>query len=472
MSENLRQFNLDEHKVWEPHDYQKRSVQFLLQNPGAALFLDPGLGKTSIVLSALRILKARVGETALVIAPLRVCYSVWPMEAAKWSQFRGMQMEVLHGPGKDKALLRKADVYVINPEGLPWLLNKMQRYGKTFNNLIIDESTKFKNTNTVRFRMLDQILHTFGRRWILTGTPTSNSLLSLYGQMYIVDRGKSLGPSFYGFQKRYFADTGAGPKPRKFAMREITDRIAPVALRLSAEEYLSLPEIVESNIMVDLPPKARKVYNDLETKLLAELLTGEKVKATNAGVLTIKCKQVANGAIYTGEKIPGVAREWQKIHDAKLEALEELVEELGGEGAIIAYNYSHDRDRIRHLLGKDIPFIGGGVSAKSTQKIADEWNAKKTPILLGNPAAMSHGLNLQEGGNHIIWFSITSNWEEYDQFVRRVRRQGSQHSKVFVYNIMARDTVDILMSNYRTGRETTQNKFFSRLKEYLLAKQS
>lgn len=463
--QDMRKYNLDTHEVWVPHDYQKRSVQFILANPGAALFLDPGLGKTSIVLSALKILRP---ERSLVIAPLRVMYSVWPGEAAKWTNFREMTVRVLHGSTKNAEVRKPADVYVINPEGLPWLLTAMERYKVRFNNLVIDESTKFKNVDTQRFRFLRQILHTFGRRWILTGTPTSNSLLGLYGQMYIVDKGASLGPFYGAYKARYFRDTGGGMKPRRNALKEITDKVAPVSLRLSSEELQNLPKTITSDIIVELPQKARELYDRMEQDLAADLFSGGKITAVSAGALQMKCRQLANGAIYTEPKMPGVPRPWEEVHKAKLEAVEDLVDEIGGEGVLIAYEFAHDLARLKKMFGKDTPHVGAKADPKNMKAIEDAWNSGKIPILLGQTAAMSHGLNLQTGGNHIIWFAATSNFENYIQFIRRIARQGSTHEKVFIYRVIAKDTTDEVLVKSLKARGEVQGKFFSGLKEYLL----
>lgn len=460
-------------EIYKPHTYQKKAIKFLLGNNAAGLLLDPGLGKTSITLAAIKILKQeKLLKRALIVAPLRVCYSVWPQEIAKWKDFQGLRIQVLHGKHKDTALLQSAEIYMINPEGLQWLLSTQAEFLSTIDSLIIDESTKFKNTNSQRFKILKPYLKNFRRRWILTGSPTPNGLLDLFGQIYLLDLGRALSPYITQYRQRYFDPTGYGGydfKLKPGASENINAAIKPIVLRLEDKDYLELPEIIYNNVYVNLPDEVNNVYRDMERRLLSTLSGGESITAANAGVATSKCRQIANGGLYRtlGVDSPLVREDkWAQLHMEKAEACRDLVEELQGSPALIAYEFEQDLARLLKVFGKDTPFIGGGVSAKRGAEIAEQWNKGRLPVLLGQPASMAHGLNLQSAGNTIIWHSLTWNYEHYEQFIRRVRRQGSKHKQVFVHHILARDTIDEVILRVLQGKGKTQYNFLTMLKQY------
>lgn len=476
-------------KPWTPHAYQKKAVKFLLEHAAGALFLDPGLGKTSITLATIKMLKQKkVLDKVLLIAPLRVCYSVWPKEVDKWSDFNGIKVVVLHGPNKDELLKVEADVYVINPEGLEWLLQVKKTKtptGKTkvdvdlrrwkalgFDTLVVDELSKFKHTNTNRFKAIKLVLNTFRRRWGLTGSPASNGLLDLFGQCFILDQGRTLGPYISHYRMKYFVPShdGFSWNIREGAEQEIYERLNPLALRMAADDYLDMPTLTENNIRVDLPEPVRVVYDQLEDDLIAKL-NDKVVVASNAAAASMKCRQVANGGIYIDPeveslvKLPKSKREWVNLHTEKVDALADLVEELQGSPILVAYDFEHDLDRLRERLGQDVPYIGGGVSAKRSAELEKAWNAGHLPVLLGHPQAMAHGLNLQEVGHHVCWHSLTWDFELYDQFIRRVLRQGNKSKKVFVHHIMARGTVDEVVLAAVKSKRKGQNALFDALKK-------
>lgn len=474
---------------WTPRPYMKRAVKFLLEHACAALFLDPGLGKTSITLAGLSmLLKRKLVKKVLVIAPLRVCYSVWPKEAKKWRDFNHLKIEILHGPGKEDALARDADIYVINPEGLDWLLEteksktptgkvrvdvdvrRFKRLG--FDTLVIDELTKFKHTSSGRFKALEKVHKTFGRRWGLTGSPASNGLLDLFGQCLILDEGRSLGQYITHYRQKYFDNPeGFVWVPKHGAADQIYERLAPLALRMAADDYIDMPNLIVNNIKVEMPEAVRPIYEELEEDLITKI--GDRaVVATNAGVASMKCRQVANGAIYldpelqaTGFKVLKGKREWAELHDAKLDALEDLIEELQGEPILVAYDFGHDLQRLQKRLGKDVPYIGGGVSAKRSTELELAWNAGELPVLLGHPQSMGHGLNLQEVGHHVAWFAMTWDFELYDQFIRRVWRSGNKHARVFVHHFMTEDTIDETMLYALRSKDRGQQALFKALYE-------
>lgn len=476
-------------KPWQPHGYQKKAVKFLLEHAASALFLDPGLGKTSITLAAIKLLKQKkVLDKVLLIAPLRVCYSVWPKEVEKWEDFSGIRVCVLHGPNKDELLKQDADVYVINPEGLEWLLQVEKTKtasGKTkvsvnlrrwkslgFDTLVIDELSKFKHTNTNRFKALKMVLNTFRRRWGLTGSPASNGLMDLFGQCYVLDQGRTLGPYITHYRMKYFVPSydGFSWDLREGAEEEIYERLAPLALRMAAEDYLDMPTLIENNVRVELPPQVMEIYDRLENDLIAKL-NDKVVVASNAAAASMKCRQVANGGIYLDPdvqalvKLPKSKREWANLHYEKVDALAELIEELQGSPLLVAYDFEHDLDRLREKLGKDIPYIGGGVTAKRSAELERAWNAGHLPVLLGHPQAMAHGLNLQEVGHHVAWHSMTWDFELYDQFIRRVRRQGNKSKKVFVHHLLAKGTIDEVMLQALKSKNRGQNALFDALKK-------
>jgi hypothetical protein len=412
----------------------------------------------------------------LVIAPLRPAYRVWPKEQEKWEDFKDLRVQVLHGPKKNKLLEVEADVYVVNLEGLPWLIAH-PLFKKIFKGavLCVDESSKFKSYKSKRFKLLRKVLSVFKRRWILTGSPSPKSLDDLWSQIFILDMGAALGPFVSQYHMRWFQQVGFGgyswaPRDHE-AEDEIYEAIAPLVLRMSEKDYLKLPKLlsdIEDPIIIDLPPAARKIYDQMESLMFAQIGRGE-VNAANAAVATMKCSQIANGGIYKdnipGEKaVQGPKRPWTLMHDAKTEAAADLIDEIGGKPAIITYDYHHDLSRLQKVFPKG-RIIGSGVSMKETGVIEDAWNAGKVDQLLVNAQSVAHGLNLQSGGWGVIWHSITWSWEDYDQLFRRLYRSGRK-MPVFVKHIVARDTVDEVKLEVLKARSRKQGQLFDALKAY------
>lgn len=473
---------------WHPSAYMRKAVKFLLEHAAAALFLDPGLRKTSITLAALTFLiKKKVVSKVLVIAPLRVCYSVWPAERDKWADFNHLKIVVLHGKDKEELLKEEADIYVINPEGLDWLLDVQKTKlanGKTkvwvdlkrwrnlgFDTMVIDELSKFKNTATQRFKAMKLVLNTFGRRWGLTGSPASNGLMNLFGQCYMLDQGRSLGPYISHYRMKYFVPgfDGFSWNLREGADGEIYERVKPLALRMAAEDYIDMPKLIENNIKIELPPDVMKIYLQLENDLIAKLDNGT-VRAANAAGASMKCRQVTNGGIYLDQevkaliKLPKSERDWVDLHDLKTDVIEELVEELQGSPLLVAYDFNHDLSRLQARFGKDVPYIGSGVSPKKSKLIEDAWNRGELPLLLAHPASAGHGLNLQESGFHVAFHSMTWDYELYDQFIRRIRRSGQQAKRVYVHHLLAAGTIDEIMLMALKMKNRGQQALFSALK--------
>ena len=434
----------------------------LLSQGSAGLFLDPGLGKTSIVLSAYKILRregmARKGM--LVIAPLRVCHSVWPQEVRKWSNFSDISVEVLHGPNKADALEREADIHVINPEGLRWLFDPQARRWRDWDILCVDESTKFKDSQTKRFKLMRPHFERFDRRWILTGTPVPNGIHDLFGQIYILDLGNSLGRYVTHFRNKFFYTESWKPYdyiPHSWAFEDIIDKIDPLVMRMSAEDYLEMPKLImPPPVEVDMPLKAWEHYRDIEDEFITQVEEGF-VLAANAAVAGGKCRQIANGAIYINDQ-----HDWSEMHEAKLDALSDILEELGGAPTLVMYEFNHDKERLLKRLGTATPVLGGGTSARKADSYIRDFNKGHIPIMLCHPASMAHGLNLQEVCHHMVWFGITWNLEHYDQSIARIYRQG-QENPVFIYHIIAKDTLDEKVLGVLRAKDRTQQSLFAAL---------
>lgn len=465
-----------------------------MEHACGALFLEPGLGKTTVAMAAFRFLRDRgLASRALIVAPLRVCQLVWPAEREKWEDFSDLRMVVLHGPDKDELIREDAELFVINPDGLPWLMGlererrptgkvkvtvDAKRWrGLELDTLIVDELSKFKDSGTQRFKAIRQVLGSFGRRWGMTGSPSPNGLGDLFGQMYVIDEGRSLGRYVSHYRSRYFTPAwdGYGFDLRDGADREIFKRVKPVTLSMEARDYLDLPKLVERTVEVELPKEARRVYDELEEDLISRIADGVVV-AANAAVASMKCRQVANGGIYLDPEVRELVRmkrsdrEWVDLHEEKSDAIADLAAELQGKPLLVAYDFEHDLVRLRAALGKDVPHIGGGVTGKRAAAIERAWNAGKVPILLGHPQSIAHGLNLQGAGCHVAWHSLTWNYELYDQFIRRVLRQGQRSRKVFVHHVVARDTVDVTILAALRSKESGQRALFAALKSRVAAR--
>ena len=423
---------------WNPHQYQKKAIKFGLNTLASALWLSPGLGKTTITMAIYKMLKLQKQTIgALVIAPLRVCHSTWPQQAAYWDDFKHLKVQILHGPDKAKNLRESADLYLINPEGLEWLFSELARMRVwPFDFLIIDESTKFKSPSSSRFKLLKSQRKRFKRCLELTGSPAPNGMLDIWSQIYLLDEGASLGRYITHFKDRYFFKTGFGGFVhvlRKGADEEIYKAISHMVLRMDAEDYLDMPPLINNTIQVELPPKAFKQYKDFENNFLL-VLGGATVVAPSAASLQNRCMQAANGAVYIDGK------QWEPLHDAKLDALEDLVEELSGTPAMVAYWFNHDLERLQQRFPKT-PYIGSGVSTKKALELERQWNAGELPLLFVQPASVSHGLNLQDVPGAVVIFSLFWDLEAYEQLIRRLWRQG-QKSRVMVHHLVARGTVD------------------------------
>lgn len=466
-----------EPRDWSPHEYQERAISMMLGQGSTALFLDPGLGKTSITLAAFKVLvQQKIAKRMLVICPMRVMYSVWGNEVEKWTDFNHFSVTLLHGKDKEKNLDQDSDIFLINPEGLKWLLEAGSgRLGRlNADVLCVDESSRFKATNTQRFKLLRPHIGSFRRRWILTGTPIPNGIMDIFGQIFILDLGASLGRYITHFRNKWFYQSGYGGytwSPMPGAFEDITGRIKPLSLRLAASDHLKMPQLRigpdwGADIMVDLPPAAMKIYKEVEDGFISKLRSSTVV-AFNTAAAGTKLRQIANGAVYYTERddaedtvpLPG-RKDWEEVHTAKLEALESLIEELGGAPLLLFYEFDHDRQRIQNKW--DIPCITG-TSGKAGGALVSAFNAGHLPVLLAHPASAGYGLNLQEVCHHVCMFGLTWNLEWYIQAIDRVYRQGQFADWVTVYRILARKTKDEQVAAALLLKDMNQNKMFSLL---------
>ncbi len=447
-------------KKWIPHKYQLRAVARGTTQRFLAYFLDPGLGKTTIILQLFKILKCcGLVKSLLVVAPLRPCYLVWPKEVKKWSNFSDLSICVLHNEWKIKkeiAIKQQHDIYVINPEGLPWLKAQLKGKRKTnwpFDMLVVDESTKFKNITSKRFKNLKGLLGGFKRRYILTGTPIPNGLDNIQGQMAIVDQGQTFGIVKCYFHDKYFKQVGKPewgqwvPKDEE-STEALYKKVAPFAMRMKGSDYLDLPERIDNIIDIKLPRKARKHYEEVERELFT-LIDDKDLNASTSGVAAMKCHQIAGGSVYEDDdpinpkwKNNNNNRPYHVIHSAKLDALEDLVEELDGKPLLVGFKYIHEWKQLKKRFGRDIQTLGKGCTMKEAQKIERDFNKGKIKVLAAYPGTNALGLNLQEQCNNVCWFSLPHDWEAYDQFIKRAERQGNEHDHVMNHILLAEDTVD------------------------------
>lgn len=440
---------------YEPHAYQEYATQRIIDTPKVGLFLDMGLGKTVSTLTAVEeLINDRFAvRKCLVIAPLRVAKMTWTDEAAKWDHLHLRISRVLGSEVERKrALATDADVYTINRENVPWLV---KLYGRRwpFDMVVVDESSSFKNHRAKRFRALRQVLGLIDRLVLLTGTPSPRSLMDLWAQMYLLDQGERLGKTIGAYRDAYF-------KPGKrngyvvydWILRDGADEaiyrhIGDVCVSMTADDWLTLPERVTNRVEVELPPAARRTYDQLLRDFVAEI-DGNEVTAANAAVLTGKLLQVANGAVYDED---GAVRE---VHRAKLDALAEIREECS-EPMIVFYWYQHDAERLR----KAFP----GARFLETEADLVAWNHGKVPMLLLHPASAGHGLNLQEGGHVIVWYGLTWSLELYQQANARLYRQG-QTKPVIVHHLVAKNTMDSRVLNALAGKSIGQDALIAAVK--------
>lgn len=448
-------------KQFNPYPYQRYCIDRIISNPYLGLMLDMGLGKTVITLTALHELKYLRWSIrkALIIAPKKVAEKTWSDEAAKWDHLSRLRVSVALGNLQQRiaALETPADVYVINRENTQWIV---EYYGHDwpFDVVVLDESSSFKNHQAKRFKAMKAIRPRVRRLIELTGTPSPHGLTDLWAQLYLLDGGKRLGRTISVYRDLYFEPdkrnrtTIFSYAPREGADAEIHKQIADICISMKAEDYLQLPELIYEDIPVVLDAPARKAYDRMERDMLLEI-GDELISATTAATLTGKLLQLCNGAVYNED---GKA---QEIHRCKIEALLETVEQLGGQHAIIYYYYQHDRDRLLSALSK----TGLRVRVYRGAQDSDDWNAGQIDLLLAQPASCGYGLNLQDGGHHVIWFGLTWALEEYQQANKRLHRQGQKYP-VIVHRLVVRGGQDEDVIKSLESKDGAQESLLAALK--------
>ena len=455
-----------------PHEYQQYCVEYIKTHPVSALFLDMGLGKTVITLTALRdlMLDHLTASKVLIIAPLRVARDTWPSEMKKWDHLADLDAAVIEGPVKQRiaALNQNAMVYIINRENVSWLVDYYQKHGYRwdFDCVVIDELSSFKNHQSKRWKALRKI-RPYVRRWIgLTGTPTSNGLMDLWAEVGILDGGERLGRFIGKFRESYFKPGSMNPStgivfsyvPRPGAEEKIYNRISDITISMKALDYLDLPECVYVQHEVEMSSPERKLYDQLKSDLIIPLEGGD-IDAINAGALANKLLQMSNGAVYDENGDTRV------IHSRKLEMLEDLIEAANSQPVLVAYWFKHDRERIiEHLTSagysqEDVRDL------KSSEDIC-RWNSGKIPVALIHPASAGHGLNIQAGGHILIWFGLTWSLELYMQANARLWRQGQQNT-VTIHHIITKGTVDEDVMAALEAKDVTQEKLIAAVKARL-----
>ena len=448
--------------------YQKLIIDHILDKERCNAFVPMGLGKTISTLTALSHLQCVDSAPTLVLAPLRVAQSTWPDEVKKWKI--DLPVTPIVGTADQRALALREDsaVFTINYENIPWLVEwfKYNPRPWPFKTIVADEVTKLKGfrtrQGTKRAKALAEVAHKKVERWIgLTGTPAPNGLKDLWGPMWFVDGGQRLGKSFSAFSDRWFRKTydGFGMEPIHTAQGEIQTLISDVCLSLDAKDYFNLSEPITNKIVVDLPHKARQQYRDMEKKMFLELeghLGPTAVEALNAASKTQKCLQLANGAIYTDE-----SRNWSEVHDAKIQALDDIIEEAGGAPVLVAYHFKHDLARLKSAFPR-------GVVLDANPDTIRSWNAGKIPVLFAHPASAGHGLNLQDGGNILVFFSVNWSLEEHQQIIERigpVRQLQAGHDRpVFIHYILANETVDFDVLERLESKASVQDVLMKAMK--------
>lgn len=452
------------------HPYQEAGVQHVLKKKHSALFMEMGLGKTVTTLTTVNTLIYEELEIdkVLVIAPKRVAENVWKQEVKNWAHLSMLKVSLVLGTAKQRklALTQRADIYVIGRDNVVWLCGLYGGGMLPFDMLVIDELSSFKNPQSKRFKALRRVQPSFKRVVGLTGTPAPNGLMDLWSQIYLLDRGERLGKFITSYREKFFTpEKRNGHIVYKYGLRQgaeeaIHRKIGDICLSMKAKDYLDLPDKIENEIIIRLPDEVQKKYDEFEKEKVLELLNSEEgdtqISAINAGVLAGKLLQFANGAIYDEVK------NWHEVHKLKIEAVKEIIEDTNAP-VLIAWTYKHDKYRLTEALKKYNP-----VNLNTPQDIKD-WNNGEIRVLMMHPASGGHGLNLQAGGNNIIWFGQTWSLELYQQLNARLHRQG-QIKPVIVNKLICSKTMDqdVLRAINRkmSGQEALMAAVKARIKKY------
>lgn len=442
--------------TFQPHSYQKHAIDKVIENEKYGLFLDMGLGKTVSTLTAFSELQLLDTEKMLVIAPLNVAKDTWADEISKWEHLKHLRVSKILGTPKQRlaALNKDADIYITNKENTKWLCEQYKK-DWPFDMVVIDELSTFKNPSSQRFKAIKKKLPLVKRFVGLTGTPSPNSLLDLWAQVYLIDRGERLETAFSRYRERYFRATHqVSDHVYNWELREgsedlIYNQIEDIALSMKASDYLDMPERIDTKQVVTLSNKERKLYDELEKYYILEDETDGTIVAQSGASLSQKILQLSNGAVYTDDE------DVRHIHDRKLDKLEEIIDEAQGQPILLFYNFKHDRDRILERFDDVLTLDDKGYK--------DKWNSGKAKILLAHPASAGHGLNLQQGGHIIVWFGLTWSLELYQQANARLYRQGQTHTTI-IHHIMTDNTIDQRVYQALQNKELTQDELMKAIK--------
>ena len=445
------------------HSYQEVTKDFIITHPNAAVILDMGMGKTATTLSAIdELIYDRFEVTkVLVIAPLRVASTVWSDEIEQWAELKHLRYSKIIGTPKQRllALQADADIYIVNRENLPWLVEQCHPYFK-WDMVVIDELSSFKSWKSKRFKAF-MIMRPFMKRVVgLTGTPSSNGLMDLFAEFKVIDGGERLGYFITEYRNRYFREGyGQGHVvyeyiPMDFAEAQIYDKISDITISMKALDYLDMPELITTRYLVKMTDKETKVYKSMSRDMVLPYLEDDDITASSAASLSQKLCQMSNGAVYSDNK------EAVTIHNQKLDALEDIVEAANGEPLLLAYWFKHDYERIVEQLEKL------KVNFKPLKEESDirDWNAGKITVGLIHPASSGHGLNLQRGGHHLVWFSLPWSLELYQQTNARLWRQGQRSGTVVIQHIVTEGTIDEDILKALADKDDAQERLIKAVK--------
>ncbi len=445
---------------FQPHNYQRYCISRIISDRSVGLFLDMGLGKTAITLTAVNELKYNRFEIcrALVIAPKKVAEATWSTEAEKWDHLKHLRIVKILGTEQQRirAVNSPADVYVINRENVQWLVDHYRNDWK-FDMVVVDELSSFKNAKAKRFRALTWVMPHIRRFVGLTGTPAPNGVMDLWAQIYLLDGGQRLGKSITAFRREYFNQNTHGGNFSTFEEKQgaaelVRERISDICVSMKAEDYIELPQRMDIIVPVELDQRARRLYDEFERDMFLQI-DEDSLDASTAAVLSNKLLQMAGGAAYDPDgKIV-------EVHDCKMQAFEELTEAAQGKPMLVFYSFRHELERIKAVLKKR------GVKYGELRSNADieEWNAGKLGVLLAHPASAAYGLNLQAGGSRIVWYSLSWSLELYQQANARLYRQG-QKERVMIHHLIVKNSVDELVMNALSGKADTQSSLLEALK--------
>ncbi|VEI61615.1 DEAD/DEAH box helicase [Serratia rubidaea] len=458
-------------KLFTPRPYQNLIINHLLDTPRSNVWAGMGMGKTVATLTGLEDLFMAGSETqpVLVLAPLRVAASTWPDEVAKWGHLRNIEMQPIVGSAKERAtalMNPNASVFTINYDNLVWLVDQLG--GRwPFGTVIADESTRLKSFRLrqggKRAAALAKVAHKHVRRWVnLTGTPAPNGLIDLWGQAWFVDQGQRLGRTYGAFTGRWFnsiqfpGQQWTKLEARPHAQEQMQAALSDVTISLDAADWFDIDEPIHNVIRVPLPPKARSQYLAMEKEMFLEL-DGSDVEALNAAAKTVKCLQIASGAIYTDD-----TGAWSEVHDAKLQALDSILNESGGMPVLVAYHFKSDLARLLKAFPK-------GRQLDADPQTIRDWNAGKIPVMFAHPASAGHGLNLQDGGNILVFFSHWWDLEQYQQIIERIgptrQAQAGHNRPVWIHHIIATDTTDEMVMERRNSKREVQDILLEAMKK-------